>query len=100
VSRNQIRRTNQVGGTQLARFLLAAGRAAGELKKLETARARQEDVLKSARLLSEKLRSPKYLTEQAAQMNLGLVSVSELEMYEAPVRKTWQATDLAKEEAR
>ena len=117
MSRNQIRRTNQVGGTQLARFLLAAGlatslvvafvllhvsniRAAGELKKLETARARQEDVLKSARLLSEKFRSPKYLTEQAAHMNLGLVSVSELEMYEAPVRKTWQATDLAKEEAR
>jgi hypothetical protein len=33
-------------------------------------------------------------------MNLGLVSVSELEMYEAPVRKAWQATDLAKEEAR
>lgn len=51
MSRNQIRRTNQVGGTQLARFLLAAGlatslvvafvllhvsniRAAGELKKI------------------------------------------------------------------
>jgi len=42
------------------------------------------------------LRSPKYLTEQAAHMNLGLVSVSELEMYEAPVRKTY----LAKEEAK
>ncbi len=117
MSRNQIRRTNQVGGTQLVRFLLAAGlatslvvafvllhvtniRAAGELKRLETAKARQEDILKSARLLSEKLRSPKHLAEKAAQMNLGLISVSELEMYEAPTKKGWQATDLAKEEAR
>jgi len=117
VSRNQIRRTNQVGGTQLVRFLLGAGlatslviafallhvsniRAAGELKKLEMARARQEEVLKSARLQAEKLRSPRNLTERAEQMNLGLVSVSQLEIYEAPTRKAWQATDLAKEESR
>ncbi len=117
MSRNQIRRTNHVGGTQLARFLVAAGlattlvvafallrvaniRAAGELKKLETARTRQEDVLKSARLQAEKLRSPRHLTERANQMNLGLVSVSHLEIYEAPIRKGWQSTDLAKEESR
>jgi len=117
MSRNQIRRTNQVGGTQLVRFLLAAGlattlvvafallhvsniRAAGEFKKLETARARQEDILKSARLQAEKLRSPRHLTERAAQRNLGLVSVSQLEIYEAPIRKGWQSTDLAKEESR
>lgn len=117
MSRNQIRRSNQMGGSQLVLMLVAAGvatalvvafvllhvtniRAAGELKKLETARARQEDVLKSARLLAERLRSPKHLTEQAGQMHLGLVSVSQLEMYEAPARRGWQATDLAREEGR
>ena len=114
MSRNQIRRTNHVGGTQLARFLVAAGLATTlvvafallhvanirALKKLETARARQEDVLKSARLQAEKLRSPRHLTERANQMNLGLVSVSQLEIYEAPIRKGWQSTDLAKEESR
>ena len=117
MSRNQIRRTNQVGGTPLVRVLLGAGlgtclvvafvllhvaniRAAADLKKLETARAKQEDVLKSARLLAERLRSPLNLTERAQQMNLGLVSVSQLEIVEAPTRKGWQATDLAKEEAR
>lgn len=43
---------------------------------------------------------PRNLTERAEQMNLGLVSVSQLEIYEAPTRKNWQATDLAKEESR
>ena len=56
--------------------------------------------MKSARLQAEKLRSPRHLTERANQMNLGLVSVSQLEIYEAPIRKGWQSTDLAKEESR
>ena len=114
MSRNQIRRTNQVGGTQLVRVLVGAGlgtclvvafvllhvaniRAAADLKKLETARAKQEDVLKSARLLAKRLRSPRNMTERAQQMNLGLISVSQLEIVEAPTRKDWQATGLAKE---
>ena len=117
MSRNQIRRTNQVGGAQLLRFLVGAGittalvvafallhvtniRAAGELKKLETAQNRLDDLVKSARLQSERLRSPRQLSDRSAQMNLGLISVSQLEIVEAPVRRPWNGADLAKEESR
>ncbi|MCX6936119.1 MAG: hypothetical protein NTZ01_08050 [Verrucomicrobia bacterium] len=117
MSRNQIRRTNQVGGTPLLRFLVGAGlatslvivfallhvtniRAAGELKKLEGVRTRLDEVVKSARLQAERLRSPRHLSERSAQMNLGLVSVSQLEIVEAPVRRTWQGADIAREEIR
>ena len=114
MSRNQIRRTNEVGGTKLIRFLLGAGvttslvvvfvllhvtniRAATELKKLETAHARVDDLVKSARLQAEKLRSPRHLSERSAEMNLGLISVSQLEIVEAPARRPLSATDLARE---
>lgn len=117
MSRNQIRRTNQVGGAQLMRFLVGAGittslvvafallhvtniRVAAELKKLEVAQSRLEDLVKSARLQSERLRSPRQLSERSLQMNLGLISVSQLEIVEAPVRRPWNGADLAKEEAR
>jgi hypothetical protein len=117
VSRNQIRRTNQVGGAQLLRFLVGAGittalvvafallhvtniRAAGELKKLEVAQSRLDDLVKSARLQTERLRSPRQLSDRSLQMSLGLISVSQLEIVEAPVRRSWSGADLAKEEAR
>ena len=117
MSRNQIRRTNQVGGAKLTCFLVGAGiftslavafallyvgniRAAGELKKLEVTQSRLEDLVKSARLQSERLRSPRQLSERSLQMNLGLISVSQLEIVEAPVRRPWNGADLAKEEAR
>lgn len=117
MSRNQIRRTNQVGGAQLLRFLVGAGittalvvafallhvtniRAAAELKKMEVVQSRLDDLVKSARLQSERLRSPRQLSDRSAQMNLGLISVSQLEIVEAPVRRSWSGADLAKEEAR
>ena len=114
MSRNQIRRTNEVGGTNLLRFLLGAGvttslvvvfvllhvtniRAATELKKLDTAHTRLDDLVKSARLQAEKLRSPRHLSERSAEMNLGLISVSQLEIVEAPVRRPMPSTDIARE---
>ena len=114
MSRNQIRRTNHVGGTPLIRFMVGAGLAtslvvvfvllhvtniheAGELKKLEVARGHLDDLVKSARLQAERLSSPRNLSERAAQMNLGLISVSQLEIVEGPARRNWQGTDLAKE---
>lgn len=117
MSRNQIRRTNEVGGTQLVRFLLGAGvttslvvvfvllhvtniRAATDLKKLETSHARVDDLVKSARLQAERLRSPRHLSERSAEMNLGLVSVSQLEIVEAPARRQVSATDIAREASR
>ncbi|NDC80042.1 MAG: hypothetical protein EB090_02045 [Verrucomicrobia bacterium] len=117
MSRNQIRRTNQVGGAQLTSILVVAGiatslvvafallqmnniRVAGELKKLEVARNRLEELVRSARLQSERLRSPRQLSERSAQMSLGLISVSQLEIVEAPIRRPWNGADLAKEEAR
>jgi len=117
VSRNQIRRTNHVGGTPLIRFMVGAGLAtslvvvfvllhvtniheAGELKKLEVARGHLDDLVKSARLQAERLSSPRNLSERAAQMNLGLISVSQLEIVEGPARRNWQGTDLAKEGTR
>lgn len=117
MSRNQIRRTNEVGGTQLVRFLLGAGvttslvvvfvllhvtniRAATDLKKLETSHARVDDLVKSARLQAERLRSPRHLSERSAEMNLGLVSVSQLEIVEAPARRQASATDIAREASR
>jgi hypothetical protein len=116
MSRNQIRRTNEVGGTQLVRFLLGAGvttslvvvfvllhvtniRAATELKKMETAHARVDDLVKSARLQAERLRSPRHLSERSAEMSLGLVSVSQLEIVEAPARRSVPA-DIAREAGR
>ena len=117
MSRNQIRRTNHVGGTPLIRFMVGAGLAtslvgvfvllhvtniheAGELKKLEVARGHLDDLVKSARLQAERLSSPRNLSERAAQMNLGLISVSQLEIVEGPARRNWQGTDLAKEGTR
>lgn len=117
MSRNQIRRTNHVGGTPLIRFMVGAGLAtslvvvfvllhvtniheAGELKKLEVARGHLDDLVKSARLQAERLSSPRNLSERAAQMNLGLISVSQLEIVEGPTRRNWQGTDLAKEGTR
>ena len=117
MSRNQIRRTNEVGGTSLIRFLLGAGvttslvvvfvllhvtniRAATELKKLETSHARLDDLVKSARLQAEKLRSPRHLSERSAEMNLGLISVSQLEIVEAPTRRPLAGTDIAREAGR
>ena len=117
MSRNQIRRTNEVGGTNLIRFLLGAGvttslvvvfvllhvtniRAATVLKKLETAHARFDDLAKSARLQAERLRSPRHLSERSAEMNLGLISVSQCEVVEAPPRRTLPSTDLAREASR
>jgi hypothetical protein len=117
MSRNQIRRTNEVGGTKLVRFLLGAGvttslvvvfvllhvtniRAATELKKQETAHARLDDLVKSARLQAEKLRSPRHLAERSAEMTLGLVSVSQLEIVEAPARRAPVSTDIAREGGR
>ena len=114
MSRNQIRRTNHVGGTPLIGFMVGAGLAtslvvvfvllhvtniheAGELKKLEVARGHLDDLVKSARLQAERLSSPRNLSERAAQMNLGLISVSLLEIVEGPARRNWQGTDLAKE---
>ncbi|NBT89921.1 MAG: hypothetical protein EBT50_03700 [Verrucomicrobia bacterium] len=116
MSRNQIRRTNEVGGTKLIRFLLGAGvttslvvvfvllhvtniRAATELKKQETAHARLDDLVK-ARLQAEKLRSHRHLSERSTEMNLGLVSVSQLEIVEAPARRSPAATDIAREGGR
>jgi hypothetical protein len=46
------------------------------------------------------LSSPRNLSERATQMNLGLISVSQLEIVETPTRRSWQGTDLAKEGAR
>ena len=117
MSRNQIRRTNEVGGAKLIRFLLGAGvttslvlvfvllhvtniRAAAELKKLETAHARLDDLVKSARLQAEKLRSHRHLNERSVEMNLGLVSVSQLEIVEAPARRSNSATEVAREATR
>lgn len=117
MSRNQIRRTNEVGGTQLVRFLLGAGvttslvvvfvllhvtniRAATELKKLETSHARIDDLVKSARLQAERLRSPRHLSERSAEMSLGLISVSQCEVVEAPARRSPSATDIAREASR
>ena len=117
MSRNQIRRTNHVGGTPLIRFMVGAGLAtslvvvfvllhvtniheAGELKKLEVARGHLDDLVKSARLQAERLSSPRNLSERAAQMNLGLISVSQLEIVEGPTRRNWQGTDMAKDGAR
>jgi len=117
MSRNQIRRTNEVGGTPLVRFLLGAGvttslvvvfvllhvtniRAATELRKLETSHARTDDLVKSARLQAERLRSPRHLSERSAEMNLGLISVSQLEIVEAPARRQPAATDIAREASR
>ena len=117
MSRNQIRRTNHVGGTPLIRFMVGAGLAtslvvvfvllhvtniheAGELKKLEVARGHLDDLVKSARLQAERLSSPRNLSDRAAQMNLGLISVSQLEIVEGPARRNWQGTDLAKEGTR
>lgn len=114
MSRNQIRRTNEVGGTRLIRFLLGAGvttslvvvfvllhvtniRAATDLKKLETSHARLDDLVKSARLQAEKLRSPRHLSERSSEMNLGLISVSQLEIVEAPARRPSASTDIARE---
>ena len=105
MSRNQIRRTNHVGGTPLIRFMVGAGIAtslvvvfallhvtniheAGELKKLEVARGHLDDLVKSARLQAERLSSPRNLSERAAQMNLGLISVSQLEIVEGPTRRS------------
>ena len=117
MSRNQIRRTNQVGGGKLVGFLVLGSlfaaltiallllnvgnhHAANEMKELEVSRARLDVQVKSARLQAERLRSPKNLSEKSVQMNLGLVSVSQLEIVEAPARRNLQATHLAKEEAR
>ena len=117
MSRNQIRRTNHVGGTPLIRFMVGAGLAtslvvvfvllhvtniheAGELKKLEVARGHLDDLVKSARLQAERLSSPRNLSERAAQMNLGLISVSQLEIVEGPARRNWQGPDLAQEGTR
>lgn len=117
MSRNQIRRTNEVGGTRLIRFLLGAGvttslvvvfvllhvtniRAATDLKKLETSHARLDDLVKSARLQAEKLRSPRHLSERSSEMNLGLISVSQLEIVEAPARRPSASTDIAREGSR
>ncbi|NBQ64352.1 MAG: hypothetical protein EBS49_08950 [Verrucomicrobia bacterium] len=117
MSRNQIRRTNRVGDTRLVLLLLGAGvltmlavifallhvtniRAATELKKMESAHARLDDLVKSARLQAEKLRSPRHLSERSAAMNLGLVSVSQLEVVEAPARRLSPTTDLAREASR
>lgn len=117
MSRNQIRRTNEVGGAKLIRFLLSAGvatslvlvfvllhvtniRAATELKKLETSHARLDDLVKSARLQAEKLRSPRHLSERSAEMNLGLISVSQLEIVEAPTRRPSSAADMVREASR
>ena len=117
MSRNQIRRTNEVGGTQLVRFLLGAGvttslvvvfvllhvtniRAATELKKLETSHARVDDLVKSARLQGERLRSPRHLSERSTEMGLGLISVSQCEVVEAPARRSPSDTDIARETSR
>ena len=117
MSRNQIRRTNHVGGTPLILFRVGAGIAtslvvvfallhvtniheAGELKKLEVARGHLDDLVKSARLQAERLSSPRNLSERAAQMNLGLISVSQLEIVEGPTRRNWQGTDMAKDGTR
>lgn len=117
MSRNQIRRANEVGGTQLVRFLLGAGvttslvvvfvllhvtniRAATELRKLETSHNQVEDRVKTARLQAERLRSPRHLSERSAEMNLGLISVSQLEIVEAPARRQPSATDIAREACR
>ena len=117
MSRNQIRRTNQVGGVQLLRFLVGAGittslvvafallhvyniRASSDLKKLEQEQAKLDRQVNSARLQSERLRSPRQLSDRSVQMNLGLISISQLEIVEAPVRRPWNGADLAKEETR
>jgi hypothetical protein len=117
MSRNQIRRTNEVGGTHLVRILLGAGvatslvlvfvllhvtniRAATDLKKLETSHARLDDLVKSARLQAEKLRSPRHLSERSAEMNLGLISVSQCEVVEAPARRPMSSADIAREASR
>ncbi|NBP24570.1 MAG: hypothetical protein EBU81_08485 [Proteobacteria bacterium] len=116
MSRNQIRRTNEVGGTQLVKFLLGAGIftslavvfvllhvtnnfAATELKKLETSHAKVDDLVKSARLQAERLRSPRHLSERSTEMSLGLISVSQLEIVEAPARRP-MPTDLVREASR
>jgi len=75
-------------------------RAATELKKLETSHARLDDLVKSARLQAEKLRSPRHLSERSAEMNLGLISVSQLEIVEAPARRPLAGTDIAREASR
>lgn len=117
MSRNQIRRTNEVGGTHLIRFLLGAGvttslvvvfvllhvtniRAATELKKLETAHARLDDLVKSARLQAEKLRSPRHLAERSGEMKLGLISTSQCEVVEAPTRRSSPSAELIREVGR
>ena len=117
MSRNQIRRTNHVGGTPLIRFMVGAGLAtslvvvfallhvtnihvAAECKKLEVSQSHLDDLVKSARLQAERLSSPRNLSERAVQMNLGLISVSQLEIVDTPTRRSWQGTDLAKEGAR
>jgi hypothetical protein len=73
---------------------------AGELKKLEVARGHLDDLVKSARLQAERLSSPRNLSERAVQMNLGLISVSQLEIVEGPTRRNWQGTDMAKDGTR
>lgn len=117
MSRNAIRRSNEVGGSQLLPFLVGAGiatalvvaflvlhntniRASAELKKLEIAQTQLEDLVKTSLLEAERLRSPRLLSERSAQMNLGLVSVSQLEFVETPVRRSWRGADLAREETR
>jgi len=56
--------------------------------------------VKSARLQAEKLRSPRHLSERSAEMNLGLISVSQLEIVEAPARRPLAGTDIAREAGR
>jgi hypothetical protein len=59
-----------------------------------------DDIVKSARLQAEKLRSPRHLSERSAEMNLGLISVSQLEIVEAPTRRPLAGTDIAREAGR
>ena len=75
-------------------------RTSNDLKKLENENARLEDLVKAARVHAEKLRSPRHLAEQSSAMNLGLISVSQLEIVEAPARRSPLATDLARESGR
>lgn len=117
MSRNQIRRTNEVDGAKLVQFLAGAGvltsllvvfvllhvtniRASTELKALETSHAQLEDQLRSARLKAEKLRSPRHLNERSNEMKLGLISVSQLEVIEAPARRSLPVADNLREVVR